>query len=157
MPMWHPSRAHPRRERYGGSRNKTAKPDQDPRQDPGAVVGSDLCDTGRQIPDRLHVREGTEEGPHEAGPPVVLPDGGGEGSARLRSDGRSYPREHVPQRPAAMDGVAEAVPEHHPVPGDLGSTRDAARGERGAEPRGSQRPGGPDDRRGAPLDDPDEP
>ena len=120
-------------------------------------MGSDLRGAGRQVPHRLHVREGAEEGPAQAGPALLLPDGGGEGQPRLRRDGRRDPRQHVPPGPAALDGVAEAVPEHHPVPGDLGRARDAAGDRRGAEPGGPQRPRHPDDRRGASLDDPDEP
>src|SRR4051812_24604207 len=50
------------------------EPDEDPRQDPGAVLGSDLRLAGQQVPDRLHVREGAQEGPDEAGPAVLFPD-----------------------------------------------------------------------------------
>ena len=57
--------------------------------------------------------------PAEAGPALLLPDGGREGQPRLRRDGRRDPREHVPPGPGALDGVAEAVPLDHPVPGDL--------------------------------------
>src|SRR6187455_2131250 len=53
--------------------------------------------------------------------------------------------------------MAEALPEHHPVPGDLRRPRHAARDQRGAQPRDPQRAGHPDDRRGSSLDDPDEP
>ena len=70
----------------------------------------DVRGAGRQVPDRLHVREGTQEGPAQAGPALLLPDGGGEGQPRLRRDGRRDPRQHVPPGPAALDGVAEAVP-----------------------------------------------
>ena len=126
-------------------------------QDPGAVLGPDLRGAGRQVPDRLHVREGSEEGSAQAGPALVLPDGGGEGQPRLRRDGRRHPRQHVPPGPGALDGVAEALPLDHPVPRDLRRAGDAAGHQRGPEPRGPQRPGHPDDRRGPSLDDPDEP
>ena len=103
-----------------------------PPQDPGALLGADVRGAGRQVPDRLHVREGPEEGPAQAGPALLLPDGGGEGQPRLRRDGRRHPRQHVPPGPGALDGVAEALPLHHPVPGDLRRPRDAAGDQRGA-------------------------
>src|SRR3981081_256291 len=37
----------------------------------------------------------------------------------LRRHGRRHPRQHVPSGPGALDGVAEAFSEHHPVPGDF--------------------------------------
>ena len=114
-------------------------------------------DAGGEVRHRLHVREGAEEGPAQAGPAVLLPDGGGEGQPRLRRHGRRDPRQHVPAGPGALDGVAEALPLHHPVPRDLRRPRHAADDRLRAEPVDPQRPGHPDDRRGPPLDDPDEP
>ena len=67
-----------------------------------------------------------EEGPAQAGSPVLLPDAGGEGPPGLWSGRRSYPREHVPAGPGTMARVAEAVPEHHPAAGDLRGSSYAA-------------------------------
>src|SRR3954454_21987516 len=68
-----------------------------PPEDPGAVLGADVRRAGRQVPDRLHVREGAQEGSAQAGPALLLPDGGGEGQPRVRRDGRRDPRQHVRQ------------------------------------------------------------
>src|SRR4051794_23178606 len=69
----------PRRGDHACSGDPAPEPDEDPRQDPGAVLGSDVRIAGQQVSDRLHVREGAQEGSDEAGPPLLLPDGGGEG------------------------------------------------------------------------------
>src|SRR5450432_3086482 len=91
-------------------------------EDPGAVLGTALPRAGVAVRHRLHVPEGPEEGPAQAGPAVLLPDAGREGPPGLRSLRRRDPREHVPPGPGALAGMAEAVPVHHP----------AARGIRGA-------------------------
>ena len=141
----------------GGRDRESGEHHEGPQQDPGALLGSHVRLAGGEVRHRLHVREGAEEGPAQAGPAVLLPDGGGEGQPRLRRDGRRDPRQHVPPGPGALDGVAEAVPLHHPVPRDLRRARHAADDRLRAEPVDPQRPGHPDDRRGPPLDDPDEP
>ena len=150
-------RGHGTREKQTRSEGEQSKHHQGSRQNPGAVLGAVIRQPGREVRDRLHVREGPEEGPAQAGPAVLLPHGGGEGQPRLRRDGRGDSRQHVPPGAGAVDGMAEAVPLHHPVPGDLGRASDAADDRDRPEPRGSQRACDSDDRRGSPLDDSDEP
>src|SRR5262249_7792733 len=83
-------------------------------EDPGAGLGTDVSRAGRPVRNRLHVPEGAEEGPAQAGAALVLPDAGGEGPPRLRRPGRRHPREHVPAGTRALAGGAEAVPVHSP-------------------------------------------
>ena len=110
-----------------------------------------------EVRHRLHLPEGAEEGPAQADPPLVLPDGGGEGQPRLRRRGRRDPRQHVPPGAGALAGMAEAVPVDHPAARDLRGPLDADAVPHGSEPGTAQRPGDPDDRRGPALDDPAEP
>ena len=131
-----------------GVADESPKRGQGSREDPGAGLGAALPRAGLPVRDRLHVPEGQEEGPAQAGPPVVLPDAGGEGPPGLRRLRRRDPRQHVPPGPGALAGVAEAVPEHHPAAGDLGGPGDAAAVPHRAQPGAAQRPGDPDDRRG---------
>ena len=130
---------------------------QGPPEDPGALLGTPVPHAGRPLRNRLHVPQGAEEGPAQAGAPLVLPDAGGEGPPGLRRAGRRDPRQHVPPGAGALAGMAEAVPVHHPAAGDLRRPRDAAAVPHGPQPGTAQRPGDPDDRRGTPLDDPAEP
>ena len=126
-------------------------------EDPGTCLGASVPRACVAVRDGLHVPQGTEEGPAEAGPPVLLPDAGREGQPRVRRAGRRHPRQHVPPGAGAVAGMAEAVPVHHPVAGDLSGARDAAAVPHGPQPGAAQRPGDPDDRRGTSLDDPAEP
>src|SRR3954468_1880667 len=48
-------------------------------EDPGTRLGAAVPRALHEVQDRLHLPEGREEGPAQAGPPVLLPDGGGEG------------------------------------------------------------------------------
>src|ERR1700761_646654 len=84
--------------------------EQGPSEDPGAVLGTAVSRAGVAVRHGLYVQEIPEEGPAEAGPPLLLPDAGRKGPPRLRCPGRRYPRQHVPPGPGALDGMAEAVP-----------------------------------------------
>src|SRR5260370_12651821 len=74
---------------------------------------------GIPVRDGLHLQEGAEERPAQAGPAVLLPDAGGEGPPRLRRPGRCHPRQHVPPGARALAGMAEAAPFDHPAPRHL--------------------------------------
>ena len=119
-----------------------------PPEDPGAVLGTGVPRARGALRNRLHVPEGEEEGPAQAGPAFLLPDAGGERPPRVRRGGRRDPRQHVPAGAGALAGMAEAVPVDHPVAGDLRGARHAAAVPDRPEPGAAQRPGHPDDRRG---------
>src|SRR5580704_12358180 len=74
-------------------------------EDPGAGLGTDVPRAGVPVRNGLHVPEGPEEGPAEAGAPVLLPDAGREGPPRVRRPGRRHPRQHVPPGAGALAGV----------------------------------------------------
>src|SRR3954467_13493975 len=123
-----------RPERRARSEHESPECGQSTPEDPGAVLGAALPRAGFPVRHRLHVPEGAEEGPPQAGPAVVLPDAGGEGPPGVRRLGRRDPRQHVPPGAGALAGVAEAVPVDHPVAGDLRGPRDAAAVPHGPEP-----------------------
>ena len=119
-----------------------------PPEDPGTGLGTAVPRAGFAVRHGLHVPQGSEEGPAQAGPAVLLPDGGREGPPGLRGPGRRDPRQHVPPGAGALAGVAEAVPVHHSASGDLRRPGHAAAVPYGSQPGTAQRPGDPDDRRG---------
>src|ERR1700721_3927386 len=94
-----------------------------PPEDPGPVRGTPVPPAGLAVRNGLHVPEGAEEGPAQAGAPLLLPDAGGEGPPGLRRAGRRDPGQHVPPGAGALAGVAEAVPVDHPATGDLRGAR----------------------------------
>src|SRR6266550_3213989 len=97
-----------------------------PPEDPGVVLGSGLPRARVALRNRLHVPEGEEEGPAQAGSALLFPDAGGEGPPRVRRGGRCDPRQHVPAGAGALAGMAEAVLVDHSVAGDLCCSRYAA-------------------------------
>ena len=117
------SKAGPREERGD---DESPKRGEGPPEDPGAGLGAAVPRAGVAVRNGLHVPEGAEEGPAEAGPAVLLPDAGREGPPGLRRRRRRHPRQHVPPGAGALAGVAEAVPVHHPAAGDLGGAGHAA-------------------------------
>ena len=92
------------------SADESPKRGQGSPEDPGAGLGAAVPRAGLPVRNRLHVPEGAEEGPAQAGPAVLLPDAGGEGPPGLRRLRRRDPRQHVPPGAGALAGVAEAVP-----------------------------------------------
>src|SRR5580693_6089872 len=72
---------------------------QGPPEDPGALLGTAVPHAGKPLRNGLHVPEGAEEGPAQAGPAVLLPDAGGEGPPGLRRAGRRDSRQYVPPGP----------------------------------------------------------
>src|SRR4029453_8670031 len=84
------------------SRRESTEPGEGPPEDPGTRLGTPVSRAVHEVRDRLHVPEGAEEGPAQADPSLVLPDGGGEGQPRLRRRGRRYPRQHVPPGAGAL-------------------------------------------------------
>src|SRR3954447_6406260 len=75
------------------SRRESTEPGEGPPEDPGTGLGAGVSRAVHEVRHRLHLPESAEEGPAQADPPVVLPDGGGEGQPRLRRGGRRYPRQ----------------------------------------------------------------
>src|SRR5215469_13440290 len=148
------SRAVSGRPDQGRGDNESPERSQGSPEDPGTRLGTAVPRARLAVRHRLHLREGPEEGPAEAGPPFLLPDAGREGQPRVRRAGWRHPRQHVPPGSGALAGVAEAVPVDHPVAGDLRRAGYAAAVQDRPEPGTAQRPGDPDDRRGPALDDP---
>src|SRR6266567_1196092 len=131
--------------RQGEQLYGSCKPHQGAPKDPGAFLGANVCHTGQEVSDRLHIYQGSQEGTTEAGPAVLFPHAGGERQSRHGGHGWSAAWEYVPLDTAALDGVDEALPGHQSVPRDCRRSCHALAHLSGAQPRTAQRTRASDD------------
>ena len=124
-------------------------------EDRRSRMESELRPGGDDLPHRLQDHQGAAR-PDEAGAALLLPDAGREGQSRLWRARRGAARRHVPQCRAALGRVDEALPRHHPVPGDFGGAVDGDGGAARARRGPAHRLHHADGRRVPPLHDPDE-